>query len=174
MSKFWWAVYGAVVVVAAASVVVPRAFGGEFNFGLGINTDASSRDVGLPFYPGAKQHRDGKDDESSARINGAFGGFGLKIAAVKLDSNDPVDRIAPFYRDALRKYGPILDCSAGRPYPPKADKKSDRLDCGDDHPKPGDVVLKAGVKKNFHVVAIERDGRGSIINLVAIEMRGVD
>jgi hypothetical protein len=174
MNRFWWTVYGAVVVVAVIVTVVPRAFGGDFNFGLGVHTDATARDVGLPFYPGAKLHKDGKDDESAARITGAFGGFGMKIVAVKLDSNDAVERIAPFYRDALRKYGPVLDCSAGKPYPPKADKKSDRLDCGDDHPKPGDVVLKAGVKKNFHVVAVEREGRGSLINLVAIEMHGAD
>jgi hypothetical protein len=93
---------------------------------------------------------------------------------VKLESNDPSDKIVPFYLNAMRKYGPVLDCSAGKPYPPKAAKNSDRLDCSEDHPKPGDYLFKVGVKKNFHVVGIERNGRGSLVNLVAVELRGVD
>lgn len=173
MSKFWWTVYGVVVVGAILVTVVPRAFGGGFNFGLGIDTNATASDVGLPVYPGAKPHHD-KDDDSSARITGAFGGFGMKILAVKLESNDPAERIAPFYMNALRKFGPVLDCSAGKPYPPKAAKNSDRLDCSDDHPKAGEFLFKVGVKKNFHVVGIEHNGRGSIINLAAIELHGAD
>lgn len=158
--------------LAAALSLGAAASGGEFNLGFGVNTDASARDVGLPHYPGARLSRDDKDDEPAARVWGAFGSFGMKIAVLKLETGDGIDRIEPFYRNALRRYGPVLDCSAGRPQPPKAPKNSDRLDCSDDHTKPGEIVLKAGTKKNFHMVAIERKGRGSQIDLVAIEIRG--
>lgn len=167
--RFWMA--GA-LAAAALFFGATAASADNFNFGFGVNTDASARDVGLPPYPGAWPHKS-KDGESGANVWGAFGAFGLKVAVLELDSNDQPGRIADFYKNALRQYGPILDCSPGHPFPPKADKNSDRLDCSDGDSKPGSLVFKVGVKQNFHIVAIEPNGRVSKIALVAIQLRGV-
>jgi len=161
---------GAVVIVGvlvAGTVAISAA-----DFGFGVHTDASAQDVGLPHYPGAWKHKD-KDGDSGANIWGAFGAFGMKIAVVELDSNDAPGRIGDFYKNALRRYGPILDCSPGRPFPPKSGEHSDRLDCSDGDSKPGTLVFKVGVKQNFRIVAIEPKGRVSEIALVAVALRGV-
>jgi hypothetical protein len=151
-----------------------QAIGGEFSLGLGANSNATAKDVGLPFYPGSRLLREDKDDEPAAKVWAAFGAYGLKIAAVKLETGDAPARVAPFYANALNRYGRVLNCSAGMPRPPHADKHSNRLDCGDDRPKPGEILLKAGVKNDFHVVGIEPHGRGSRIALVYIQVRGGD
>lgn len=164
-------IIGAVVIIGALAAGTAAVFAADFGFG--IKTDVTAADVGLPHYPGARIHHNDKDNNSAARIWGAFGAFGMKIAVVELDSNDDPVRVQAFYRDALRKLGPVLDCSAGQPHPPKAAKDSDALDCGDDHAGPGEFVLKTGTKNNFQVVGIEPQGRGSKIGLASIQMRGV-
>lgn len=174
MSKFWWTVYGAVVVVALLVTVMPRAIGADFNFSLNASDNASAQDVGLPFYPGAKVHKKDKDDDSSAKVSGSFGLFGMKIVAVELDAADAPAKVASFYVPAIHRYGPVLDCSAGKPRPPVAPKDSMRLDCSDDHPKPGEFVFKAGSKKDFHLVNVRPEGAGSRIALVYIQLRGID
>lgn len=168
MRTLEWIGAGVVVSVLALGVAVAADF--SANFGA---TSANPRDVGLPAYPGAWPHKDNKKDEdSSAKLWGGFGAFGMKIAAVELDSNDQPGRIAAFYSDALRRQGRYLDCSPGRPRPPKAGKESDALDCGDDDVKPGGFLFKIGTKKDFRVVGIEPEGRGSKIALVSIQLRG--
>lgn len=167
---------GAVVVIgtllAGTAAVFAAASAGDFNFGFGLHTDTTAQDTGLPHYPGSWPHKD-KDSDSGAKMWGAFGAFGMKLAVAELDSNDAPGKIADFYKPALRRYGPILDCSPGRPFPPKAAEKSDRLDCSDGDSKPGSLVFKVGVKSNFRIVAIEPNGHVSKIVLVAIELRGV-
>jgi len=169
MRMIYWAVLTASVAAIAA---VGSAFGDEFHLGFGADSNASPQEVGLPAYPGAKVHKD-KDGDSGGKVWGGFGAFGMKIAAAELESNDQSGRIAGFYKDALRKYGPVLDCSPGQPRPPKAAENSDRLDCGDDHPKPGSFLFKAGVKQDFHVVGIEPEGPVNKISLVSIKLHGV-
>jgi hypothetical protein len=53
----------------------------------------SEADLGLPFYPGAKQ-----DPQGSSRSESADG----KMVMTKLGSADPVDKVAAFYRDKLK------------------------------------------------------------------------
>ncbi|MDR3528170.1 MAG: hypothetical protein P4L57_12925 [Rhizomicrobium sp.] len=162
-----------IMIAAAAFLLMATAAGaGDFGAGFGVSSNATARDVGLPSYPGAWPHKD-KDGDSGANVWGAFGAFGLKVAAVEMDSNDQPGRIAEFYKNALRHYGPILDCSPGRPFPPKAAENSNRLDCSDGDSKPGSLVFKVGVKQNFRIVAIEPRGQVSKIALVAIQLRGV-
>ena len=151
-----------------------RALAGEFSLGFGANSNATAQDVGLPFYPGARLYKEGKDDEPAAKVWGALGAYGMKIVAVKLESGDAPARVAPFYANALARYGHVLNCSAGMPRPPKADEHSRKLDCGDDNPKPGESLLKSGMKNDFHVVGIEPHGHGSVISLVYIQLRGGD
>lgn len=179
MGKLGWAIFGIVVSIAVVVTVVPRALADNFHFGFGVDTNPSAKDVGLPYYPGSWPHKKDKhdEDESAANVWGSFGFFGMKIVAVSLDSNDAPGKVASFYWQPLRQYGPVLDCSAGKPRPPKAGKHSQSLDCSDDHPGPGHFILKSGIKKDFHLVAVEPrgpNGQGSKIALVFIRINGVD
>lgn len=168
-----YAYYIAALLTGGALVVAGVSYAVAGNFGFGVNTNASAGDVGLPFYPGARPHHD-KDNESGAKVWGSLGGFGMKVVAVELESSDAPGKIGSFYWGALGKYGPVLDCSYGKPRPPRAAKNEMRLDCSDDHPAPGELLIKAGVKRDFHVVGISPLGGGSKIALVSVQLRGVD
>ncbi len=154
----------------------PAADGDKgFNLSIGANADASAKDVGLPIYPGAWPHKDDSHDDAAAHVWASAGGYGLKVAVVKLGSNDPQGKIEAFYRQALGRYGAVLACTAANAgMKSKGGEASKQLDCGDDHPRRGEVVLKAGTKNNQHIVAIKPNGGGSFIDLVFVQIQGVD
>ncbi len=106
------------------------------HFGAGIDIAGQPRveETGLPLYPGAEidrtdsaereargegavkrgGNRSGKQtnsDEEGINLNLWFGSNGLKLVVVKLKTGDSVEQVSAFYRDALSKYGAILDCS---------------------------------------------------------------
>ncbi len=102
------------------------------HFGAGIDIAGQPRveETGLPLYPGAEVDRTdsaereergervgkrgGKQtnsDEEGVNLNLWFGSYGLKLVVVKLKTGDSVEQVSAFYRDALSKYGAILDCS---------------------------------------------------------------
>jgi len=73
--------------------------------GVTFSKQASSKEVGLPVYPGAKPHKDEKNDSPSVQM-GIWGStFGFKLAVMKLESNDAPEKVAEFYKKALAKYG---------------------------------------------------------------------
>ncbi len=145
----------------------------DVNIGLVASKHAGAKEVGLPIYPMAKPHKDNSQDEAAVQL-GLWGGkSGFKLVVVKLDSEDSPDKIAAFYRKALARYGNVLDCSAAPAKANSSDKKASRhLDCEDDHPKPGELELKAGTKDDQHIVAIEPNGNGTIFQLVYLQARG--
>jgi hypothetical protein len=114
--------------------------------GLFLNAEASVKDVGLPLYPGARPQIDKEGDKPSAKFGLWGNAFAFKLAVLKLQSSDPMDKMAAFYKKALAKYGTVLDCSIT---PPAASDKgnsgsSKQLDCGSDKPQPGTMEFKAG------------------------------
>ncbi len=136
-----------------------------------FNAQASAKDVGLPLYPGARPQKDAEEDSPSAKFGLWGNALAFKLAVLKLESSDPMDKIAAFYKKALAKYGTVLDC--GSASPPASDRgKSGSLkplDCASDKPGPGKMVFKAGTKEKQHVVAIQPNGRGSAFQLVYVE-----
>jgi hypothetical protein len=143
----------------------------QSDHGAYFNSDASAKDVGLPIYPGSRPYKDSGQDKSSAKFGLWGSSFAFKLAAVKLETSEPPEKVAAFYKKALAKYGPVLDC---RNASPSADdnkeKESSKLDCGSDKPEPGNMTFKAGTKQRQHIVGIERDAKGSIIQLVYVEL----
>jgi hypothetical protein len=137
---------------------------------LRVSSDVDMKELGLPAYPGAHRHVEDKDDSSSADVWAGLGWFGLKLVVVELDSADAPDKVAAFYRPMLGKFGTVVDCASAAP----AATKDDLLDCKNDHPKPGDVLFKAGNKHAVHIVGVERQGKGSKIALVFVELRGTE
>jgi hypothetical protein len=134
---------------------------------LKINDEATAADVGLPTYPGAKLYKEHGDSSSGANIGVSTSVFGLKVAAVKLQSADEPERVARFYRKALSKYGNVLDCSDA------AAKTSadDGLKCEAGDSDGHSQVYKVGTKNNQRIVAIKPHGKGSQFDLVYVNVR---
>jgi hypothetical protein len=181
-AKPWYlpvAIFAALLVVLAAGA--PRQLRAQddkkstnLNSGITISAQATAEEVGLPVYPGAKPHKDSSEDSSAANLGLWGGSFGFKLVVLKLDSADSSDKVAAFYRKALAKYGPVLDC-ANPPAAKSSDNdKSTKLTCGDDKPDPGSQLFKAGTKEKQHIVGIKPGPPGVTIQLVFLEARGTD
>jgi hypothetical protein len=142
--------------------------------GLILSAQATAKEVGLPMYPGARPHKDEAKDSPAAQF-GLWGNtFGFKLVLLKLESNDAPEKIAAFYQKALAKYGTVLNCSNNPAAQDDKDKNTatKKLTCQDDHPDPGGMMFKSGIKEKQHIVGITSNGKGSIFQLVYVEMRG--
>lgn len=157
----------------AAQEKPEKESGGKGSQGAGIyfNAEASSKDVGLPIYPGARPYKEKNNDSDSVKMGVWGSSFAFKLAVVKLESNDSPQKVAAFYKKALARYGTVLDCGADSSNANEKgeSKESKKLTCEDDKPDPGDMTLKAGTKEKQHVVGIQPNGSGSVFQLVYVE-----
>jgi len=144
--------------------------------GVMVSKQATTKEVGLPVYPGAKPHKDEKDDSGAVQMGIWGSSFGFKLAVMKMESNDAPEKIAEFYKKALAKYGTVLNCSDAAQNANAKDKtgSSKRLECGDDKPEKGGLLFKAGTKERQHIVGIQPNGQGTIFQLLYLEARGDD
>jgi hypothetical protein len=142
--------------------------------GITFSKQATPKEVGLPAYPGAKLHKDEKDDSASVQMGLWGASFGLNRAVLKMESGDGPEKIAEFYKKALARYGTVLNCSDPSQKEKDKNGSSNKLTCDDDKPEKGGLVFKAGTKEKQHVVAIQADGKGSLFQLVYVEARGDD
>lgn len=162
----------ALMFASAASAGAPGGVQDKDGAGINFSKQASSKEVGLPVYSGAKPYKDEKDDSPSVQMGIWGSAFGFKLAVMKLESNDAPVKVAEFYKKALAKYGAVLNCS--EPSPKPSAKNSNKLECGDDKPDKGGLLFKAGTKEKQHLVAIQANGQGSLFQLVYVEARGDD
>lgn len=156
-------------LVAFSSLFYARAQDQDKNSaGAVISGKVSAKDVGLPIYPGSKPHKDKDHDSTGANLGLWGGGSGFKLVVLKMESGDSPDKLVPFYKKALSKYGAVLDCSGSSANSEKApsDDSSKTLTCGDDKPDKGGYLFKAGTKENSHLVAISANGKGSLYQLL--------
>lgn len=141
-----------------------------------ISARATAKEAGLPLYPGAKPHKDEKNDSSAANLGLWGGAFGFKLVILKMESSDSPEKVSAFYQKALGKYGTVLNCSDGAK--PQSDKEknssSKRLTCEDDHPDSGEMLFKAGTKEKQHIVGVKPNGTGCTFQLIYIEARDDD
>jgi hypothetical protein len=145
------------------------------SIGFNLGKSASAKDVGLPIYPGARRHKDDSNDSSALNMGAWGGATGFKLFVLKMDTTDAPEKVAAFYRKALAKYGPVLDCSGTTAAANSSDDKtSKKLTCDDEKPEPNEISLKAGTKDKQHAVGIEPNGSGSTLHLVYIETKGTD
>jgi hypothetical protein len=148
--------------------------GPETNAGLIVSARATAKEVGLPIYPGSIPHKDqDQDNDSPAAKLGLWGtSFGFKLVVLKMESKDTPRKVADYYRNALAKYGTVLDCThAARPQQAK-DEKSEKLTCGDDKPEPGGMLFKAGTNEKQHIVGVKPKGAGAVFQLLFVAARG--
>ena len=166
----------ALMPAASPGAGIVRGQQGQSGAGVMVSKQATAKEVGLPVYPGAKPHKDEKDDSGAVQM-GIWGStFGFKLAVVKMESNDAPEKIAEFHKKALAKYGTVLNCSDPSQKTNAKDQtgSSKRLECGDDKPEKGGLLFKAGTKEKQHIVGIQPNGQGTIFQLVYMEARGDD
>ena len=157
-------------LTASAHAAQP-ASGGGFSAGIEVHPSASAADIGLPVYPGAAP-QPGKGDDSAAATLGLWGGsLGFHLAVLKYASPAPLDSVAAYYRDAMGRYGTVLDCS--QPRPPANDDAKKALRCGkDDKADAGGKLYKVGTTSDQRIVSIKPAGGGVSFQLVPIETHG--
>lgn len=152
------------------------ASSGAFRAGIEVRAEASAADIGLPVYPGATpQPGDGKD--SGAATVGLWGGsLGFHLAVLKYTSPAPLDSVAAYYRDAMGRYGAVLDCSQPRvasEAPAGDDAKKKTLRCGkDDKADAGGRLYKVGTPGDQRIVSIKPAGNGVSFQILHIETQG--
>jgi hypothetical protein len=149
------------------------------SIGFSLSADATEKDLGLPLYPGAKPYKEDADSDAAVHMAMSSGSFGFKLVALKLESSDSVEKVAAYYRKAMAKYGTVLDCSnaagdsnknaSGKNDSETNNKKSNVLTCEDDHAAKGGYSYKVGTKDKQHVVAVEPNGKSTLISLVYVE-----
>jgi hypothetical protein len=163
----------AVLASAACLAQAGPAAGGEdspgFSAGVEARPEASANEIGLPLYPGAVQRRDGDDDSSGATLGLWGGSWGFRLSVLKFSTSDTPGAVAAFYREALGRYGTVLDCSrkpatsaasgsnrsrsARRSASIDADGTHLNLSCDDD--EGGGLLFKAGRPNDFRLVSVK-------------------
>ena len=163
---------------ALAALAIALAAGAVHAAGLDIHADADGKDVGLPIYPGAVKTPETGSDSAGFSF-GVWGeSFGFKLAVVSYRTADGVDAVAGFYRQALSKYGPVLDCTGVHARSGRHDGDKSEQDkpvtCDGDGDEPGVHLFKVGVKRAQHVFKVRPSGDGAAFTLVRVEMHGTD
>lgn len=165
------------IVVFAAVVAAVFVAGSTHAAGLDLRTRADASDVGLPVYPGAVKSADGDKDSGAVQFGIWGDSFGFKLAVVSFHSDASVDAVAAFYRDAMGRYGAVLDCSdaSGKhPHGGDGDDRDKPVTCEGDRAAKGGRLFKVGVNRAQRVFTVKPDGGGASFTLVRIEMRGGD
>lgn len=156
------------------NVKIATPFGG---MQVKTNDDTVLQSMGLPPYPGAVLVK--KDnDHGAADVNMNFGNFHLRVKAASYRTTDSPDKVEAFYRKALGRYGDVIQCSNDRPVG-EPTHTAEGLTCDNDkkHVSINDdmsrkMELKAGSKQHQHIVAINPEGTGTKLGLVALDLPG--
>ena len=164
----------------AVALAAGLAAGASHAGGLDVHASADASDVGLPAYPGAIKKTDLDGDTAGFRF-GLWGeSFGIQLAVVSYRSVDNVDKVAAFYRDALAKYGSVLDCTRNPKNsgaPSHRDDKADNdkpVSCDNDTVEAGGRLYKVGINRAQRVFKATPWHEGTRFQLVRIEQHGVD
>jgi len=171
MQVVWARTMLAMLLLAVSACGAETDSKGKFQASLDLNDDASAADVGLPAYPGSKPFKEADDSSSGANVGLSTSLFGFKVVALKLQSADKPERVAAFYRDALSKYGAVLECRDDAAIRADTSRSDDALTCDSNDYGKHTVVYKVGTKQNQRLVAIKPLGDGSQFNLVHIDVR---
>ncbi|HEY8974676.1 MAG TPA: hypothetical protein VIN75_10700 [Burkholderiaceae bacterium] len=166
------------IVVCAAVVAAVFVAGSSRAAGLDLHARADAKDVGLPLYPGAVKKTDGDGDAGAVSLGIWGGSFGFRLAVVSYRSADSVEKVAAFYREAMGRYGPVLDCTnAHGKSRDEGSGKADRdrpVTCDNEGVQAGGHLYKVGVQHAQRVFKVAPDGTGASFTLVGIELRGED
>jgi len=128
------------------------------------------KDTGLSLYPGARIKQDSDSEHHSANVNISSSLFGLKVVALKYETDDPADKVLGYYRKEMGKYGKVIDCTGGfnmnfHHHDANAEVSCDDRN-GSDHEYREE--LKVGTENNQRIMAIKPMNNGSEFALVYV------
>lgn len=156
------------------NVKVATPFGGVQ---VKTNDAAAATGFGLPVYPGAELVKKDKDN-GSADVNLSFGRFQLRVKAASYRTPDDPDKVKSFYRDAMKRYGTVIECSHDQPVGTPTQTEQG-LTCSDSDKRSkinantdSKVELKTGSKQHQRIVAIDPEGNGTKFGLVLLDLPG--
>jgi hypothetical protein len=146
---------------------------------LRARNEDNGKATGLAVYPGARLLKE-KDNDHGGNVVIDTPVFGLKVVAVKYETDDSPEKVLDFYRKELKQYGKkVLEC---RPSHEPDDvvvgdvhknKSENELTCDKDDKGSGPVTeLKAGTEDNQHVVGVEQKGKSTHFALVYVRVHG--
>jgi len=156
------------------NVTVATPFGGVK---VKTNDATGIEGIGLPVYPGAELVKKKDKDSGSADVNLSFGKFQLRVKAASYRTPDTPEQVSSFYRDALKRYGSVIQCNHDQPVGTPT-RTEEGLTCSDNDKKhvnvdpsnSAKIELKAGSKQHQHIVAIEPENAGTKFGLVALDL----
>ena len=167
-----------------ANVKIATPFGG---LSVKTNDAVVQQGVGLSVYPGAvaisnsgKNSDQGDHDQGAADVNLSFGSFHLGVKALTYRTPDDSEKVLAFYRKDMARYGQVILCKRDEAVGSPA-RTQDGLTCAKDglgNVHVGNVYdgeggeLKAGSRQHQHIVGMEKDGAGTKISLVALDLPG--
>lgn len=128
------------------------------------------KETGLSLYPGARAQKDIDDSHHSANVNISSSLFGLKVVALKYESDDSPEKILGFYRKEMGKYGNVIDCTGGFNMNFHHHDNDAEVSCNG-HGSAGHEYkeeLKVGTENNQRVLAVRPSGKGSAFALVYV------
>jgi hypothetical protein len=128
------------------------------------------KDTGLALYPGARAKKDSDDEHHSANVNISSSLFGLKVVALKFESDDPSDKVLGFYRREMGKYGTVVDCTGGFNLNFHHRDKDAEVTCNGNEGSGHEYKeeLKVGTENNQRIMAVKSRGNGSEFALVYV------
>src|SRR3984885_15699825 len=174
---------GILVLLPACSVNVQKQSNGQDKQvdiqtllgGVHVSKQADVSETGLPVYPGARlKEKDSEGSNKSANVNISGFGYGIKVVAVSYESDDASAKVLSFFKDQLKKYGTVLECHTSRGNWSMNMGKNDSNELTCEGSGGNDIELKAGKKDDQHIVAVEREGKGSSFSLVYVRAHGKD
>ncbi len=155
--------------------------------GLNVRSkDVDATSLGLPQYPGAHVLTKGENnnDDGQVDLHMGFGPWQMRIKVVSFATPDPRDKVLAFYRNAMAKYGDVVECDGKKAVgTPRMTKEG--LGCDDQNSGPqtkwnehgavnindNDIELKAGSKHRQHIVGFKKsDGGESRFALISLEL----
>ena len=149
--------------------------------GIHVSENADVKDTGLTVYPGAQEKpKDNEHDSKKANVNISGPGFGVKVVALEYLSSDSPQKLVEYYKNDLRKFGPVLECHTNQhsadihARSEGSEDKGDQPVTCDQNDSGKTVELKVGTRNNQHIVAIEPEGAGSKFALVYVRTHGKD
>jgi hypothetical protein len=159
------------------NVKIATPFGGMT---VKTNDTAVEESLGLPLYPGAVLEKKEHNNDGAADVNLSFGKFQLRVKAASYATPDAPDKVGAFYRKALGRYGDVIECHDNSPVGTPT-RTAEGLTCNDDDQKShlkldqdigGKVEFKAGSKQHQHIVALDPQGTGTKLGIVALDLPG--
>ncbi|HET7871168.1 MAG TPA: hypothetical protein VFL42_01575 [Terriglobales bacterium] len=139
---------------------------------LSVRQTADAKETGLALYPGATPKKD-SEHEGGANVNISSSLFGVKVVAVKFQSDDAPDKVMGFYRKEMGRYGKVVECTGGfnlNFHPRDKRDKDAEVTCNSNERSDSGYKqeLKVGTENNQRIVAVKPSGKGSEFALVYV------